>query len=165
MWIYYGDRAPNKSFEVWKVSRRAAKPGDAQRITTGGGDNPLNSPDGTTVYYSKGHGDLWSVPAGGGPPSQVFPRGVHGGWFSVTSRGIFFADLYPDAAPGLSVPRTPKPIRLLPFGSGQAIEMGRIAGEVNRETPDFTVSADGRMAWFSILETSTSQIRMLESMR
>ena len=94
----------------------------------------------------------------------MLPSGVHGGWFAVTARGIFFADLYPGGGPALSVPREAKPIRLLPYGSSQMVEVGRIEGEVARVTPDFTVSPDGRTAYFSILETSTSQIRMLENL-
>lgn len=159
-WIYYADRAPDNRLEIWKVS--AAAPGAPQRMTNGGGSDPLDSPDGKTVYFVRGHGDLWSMPAGGGSASVVLPEGVPGGWFSVTQRGIFFVDLYSGRAPALAVPRTPKTIWLLPYGAAKPVEAGRIDGEITRETPDFTVSADGLTAFFSILETSTSQIRMLE---
>lgn len=110
---------------------------------------------------TKNHGDLWSVPAAGGKAAQVLPTGVQGGWYSVIARGIFFADLYPGGGPALAVPRTPKPIRLLPYDHRRPSEVGKIEGQVIRDRPDFTVSADGRTALFSILETSTSQIRML----
>jgi hypothetical protein len=60
------------------------------------------------------------------------------------------------------VPSTPKPIWLVPAGGGKPVEVGRIEGAVTRETPDFPVSADRRTAFFSVLETSASQIRMLE---
>lgn len=160
-WIYYGDRAPDNHFEIWRIP--AASPGEPQRLTTSGGSDPTDSLDGETIYYVRGHGDLWSIPSEGGAPVQVRPTGIYGGWFSVTARGIFFADLYAAGAPALSTPKSPKPIWLLPYGAAQPVEMGKIDGEVTRETPDFTVSVDGRTALFSILETSTSQIRMLKS--
>jgi Tol biopolymer transport system component len=162
-WIYFGDRAPDNRFEIWEVS--ASAPGDPQRITHGGGTDPFDSPDGRTIYFVTGRGDLWSIPAAGGAAELVAPSGVYGGWFSVTSRGLFFADLYSGGAPGVSVPGSPKPIRLLPFGGGDALQVGKIEGGIARDTPDFTVSADGRTALFSIQEIATSQVRMLEGFR
>lgn len=160
-WIYFGDRAPDKNFDLWRVS--ASAPDDPQRITQGGASDPFDSVDGKTIYYVTGRGDLWSIPAAGGASSRVYPAGVYGGWFSVTTRGVFFADLYSGAAPGVSVPRKPKPIRMLPYGSGEPASAGLIEGEIARETPDFTVSSDGLAAFFSIQETLTSQIRMLQN--
>lgn len=160
-WIYYSDRGPDKNFDLWKIS--AAAPGDAERLTTGGGSDPLDSPDGKTIYYAKGQGGLWSLPAAGGAARQLLANGVWPGWYAVTARGIFFADLYSGGAPALAVPRTSKPIRLLPYGGEKWVEVGKIEGEVARDTPDFTVSSDGLTAIFSILETSTSQIRMLQN--
>jgi hypothetical protein len=63
------------------------------------------------------------------------------------------------------VPSSPKPIRLLPYGGGDALRVGKIEGGIARDTPDFTVSVDGRTAVFSIQEIATSQIRMLEGLR
>jgi WD40 repeat protein len=159
-WIYFGDRAPDNRFEVWKVP--TAAPGEPERVTHGSGTDPFDSPDGRTIYFARDNGGLWSIPAAGGAITPVGPQSVQGGWFSITARGLFFADLYPGGAPGVSVPSTPKPIWLLPAPGGKPVEVGRIEGAVRRETPDFTMSADGRTAFFSILDTSASQIRMLE---
>jgi hypothetical protein len=93
--------------------KTAAAPSTPEQITNGGGSDPFDSTDGKTLYYVRGQGDLWSTPAEGGKPSRVLSSGVHGGWFAVSTRGIFFADLYPGGGPALFVPRSAKPIDYL----------------------------------------------------
>jgi Tol biopolymer transport system component len=160
LWIYYSDRAADKTLQLFKIS--ASVTAGPVQLTSGGGFGPIDSPDGQTIYYTRGQSELWSIPAGGGEPARVLSSGVTGGWWGVSGRGIFFVDLYPGGAPGLFVANAPKPIYLLPHGSEHPIEVGRIEHEIARETPDFAVSADGRSLLVSILETSSTQIRLLQ---
>jgi Tol biopolymer transport system component len=160
-WIYYSEEGPDGHMQIWKIG--SGEPRDPVRMTTGGGFDAFDSPDGTAIYYTQGQ-ELWSIPASGGTPTRVLSRGISPGWWAVSSRGIFFVDLYAGGSPGLQVPLVSKPIYLLEPNSPQPVEVGRIDGETWRDLPDFTVSPDGWTVLFSVFETSTTQIRLLEGM-
>ena len=46
-WIYYGSNASGRS-EIWKIPAAGGTP---VRLTTDGGFEPRESPDGRTIYY------------------------------------------------------------------------------------------------------------------
>jgi Tol biopolymer transport system component len=70
-WIYFGSSRAGVPADVWRIP---AAGGDVIRITDNGGSNPLESPDGKTLYYRKLIGAsaaLFARPVAGGPERQV----------------------------------------------------------------------------------------------
>ena len=66
--------------------------GPAIQLTQGGGQNPVESPDGRTVYYLRGQGEsgLWQVSPEGGEETQVFAAPVAPWNWAAVGRGIYF---------------------------------------------------------------------------
>ncbi|MCC6391518.1 MAG: PD40 domain-containing protein [Bryobacterales bacterium] len=99
-WIYFtSDRTGQP--QVWRMP---AEGGDALQITKGGGNEPLESPDGKTLYYSKDNvpESIWKVPVGGGEETRILDA-VKPFSFTVTGRGIYFVKPPDDATGGLSI--------------------------------------------------------------
>jgi hypothetical protein len=73
---------------VWKVS---AEGGKAVQVTRNGGGPAFESPDGKSIYYTKGDnsGPLWKMPVSGGEESQVLSA-VGSRDFFVVKEGIYF---------------------------------------------------------------------------
>jgi len=72
-----------------------AEGGTQVQVTRSGGWNPVFSPDGKFVYYSKGPGPsgLWRVPAEGGEETPVLHNyDGSGGVWAVADHGIYFAE-------------------------------------------------------------------------
>lgn len=157
-WIYYssGDAAGVK--QIWKISSGPER--RRQQVTSDGGFGATESPDGQTLFYTRGR-ELRSMPAGGGASSLVSKRAIADGWWGLAADGLYFADLYGGDS-GAVVRSGPKAIYFLNLQSGAATKIADIVGEVNRPTPDFCVSADGRTILYSILEIATSQVQMIE---
>jgi Tol biopolymer transport system component len=72
-WIYFTSNRTGEN-QIWKMP---ADGGEAIRVTQDGGVEAFESPDGTSVYYTKEGdktrdvGSLWKVPVGGGKEVQV----------------------------------------------------------------------------------------------
>jgi Tol biopolymer transport system component len=75
-------------YEVWKV---AAPGGEPVQVTHDGGFVAVESPDGRYLYYSqtRNYGPVFRMPLAGGPSEEVIPD-IHGLFFTVTERGIYF---------------------------------------------------------------------------
>jgi Tol biopolymer transport system component len=131
-WIYYGsDRGGD-----WQVWRIPAAGGQPVQVTRQGGREAYESPDGKSVYYTKGMGSgywrepggtsnippvgggpalggmapretgLWKAPAAGGTENRVTEREPMSGFWCMMNRGVFLYFSYYDLAAG----------RLVPFG-------------------------------------------------
>src|SRR5262249_3289623 len=76
-----------------------AQGGPARQVTTGGGREAHESPDGRFVYYHKRDTPgVWRVPAGGGEERLIVNRGLQGHW-AVADKGIYIFDPGPAALP------------------------------------------------------------------
>ncbi len=75
-------------YEVWKVAASGGKP---VQITHDGGFVAVESADGRYLYYSqtRNYGPVFRMPLAGGPSEEVIPE-IHGLFFTVTPRGIYF---------------------------------------------------------------------------
>ena len=79
--------------EVWKVP---AGGGKEIRVTRNGGETALESPDGKSIYYTKGSysavrdasAGLWKMPLNGGEESQVLTSVVAMDGFFLVKEGI-----------------------------------------------------------------------------
>jgi Tol biopolymer transport system component len=92
-WIYFSSIRSGE-WEVWKMP---AEGGEATRLTWGEGGIPLESPDGTAVYYARlsAKEGIWKVPAQGGEAVRITGPLSDQASFAVVDEGIFYA-----AAPG-----------------------------------------------------------------
>lgn len=164
-WIYFGDVDPQKpdiDWQVWKISTSPDR--IIQRVTTDGGFEAYESFDGKTLFYTHGN-ELRRMSVNGGPSSLVTNRSVKHGWWGVAKDGIYFVDLFPNDPTRKTVSPGPKPVYRLNPNTGGIAEIGAITGKVNEATPDFCVSPDGKVLLYSLLEVSTSQIRMIAGLR
>lgn len=157
-WIYYGDNDRSGARQVWKIS--TAPDRAIVQMTHDGGFEAFESSDGRTLYYTRGS-ELRAMPASGGPWTLVTSQPVRHGWWSVSQNGIYFARL---PEPKSEIYDEPFPVLALNPQTGKIRQIASVNGPVNRSTPDFTTSADGRALYYCLLEISTSQIRMLEAM-
>ncbi len=93
-WVYFTSKRTGR-YEVWKVS---AGGGKAVPVTRNGGGTAFESPDGKSIYYTKGDfsGSLWKMPVSGGEESQVLPSVVNRALsFSSTRGSISFRSRAP----------------------------------------------------------------------
>jgi Tol biopolymer transport system component/predicted Ser/Thr protein kinase len=89
-WIYFTSNRTGRN-EVWKMP---AAGGAAIQLTRGGGRNPVESPDGRTVYY-RGESGLRQVSTEGGEETQVSGVPVGLGNWAVVERGIYLLNRQP----------------------------------------------------------------------
>jgi Tol biopolymer transport system component/DNA-binding winged helix-turn-helix (wHTH) protein len=87
-WIYFASQRTG-SYQIWKMPSAGGAP---LQITHQGGFRAQESPNGRTLYYSKGNHNtaIWQVNPNGGEEVQVVSSLVDWHRFAVTSRGIYY---------------------------------------------------------------------------
>jgi Tol biopolymer transport system component len=140
-------------WETWKVS---AGGGEAVQVTRNGGGTAFESPDGKSIYYTKGEmmsGPLWKMPVSGGEEGQVVPSMV---WraFSLVNDGIYF--IAEPNADGKSS------IQFLSFATGKVKTVARMSGT---SSEGLSVSPDGRFLLFSQFDEPGSDLMLVENFR
>ena len=85
--VYYASRKTGR-LEIWKSP---VDGGEAVQVTRGSGFVASESPDGKTLYFTKGGSDagLWSMSVTGGDEKKIIEAPVGRNW-SVTGRGIYY---------------------------------------------------------------------------
>jgi hypothetical protein len=157
-WIYFGEKDAAEVFQVFKIS--TTDPKQRVQVTKDGAFEAFESADGNILYYVHDE-QLRRMPADGGAWAAVTDRRVNMGWWSVAKNGVYFVDMTSTRRFG-RVDRGEKPILFLEPATGAIRRVGSIAGDVKTALPDFCVSPDGKALYYSVLEVSVSQIRMLE---
>jgi dipeptidyl aminopeptidase/acylaminoacyl peptidase len=157
-WIYFGDADAARDKQIFRMSAR--DPERRVQMTHDGAFEGFESADGKSLFYLHGH-ELRRMPAGGGEPSPVTDRMLAMGLWSVAENGVYFVDLASARTSG-NLARGEKPVQLLDPASGAVRRVGAIGGDMFMNLPDFSVSPDGKALYYSILEVSVSQIRMIE---
>ena len=116
-WIYFGSHRTGD----WQIWRTPSVGGTPERITRGGGLEPIVSPDGR-IYYAKAAPEqgIWEVR--GGEEVQIVPRGRQLS-FGVAENGIFMMD--PSAKPQATV-------EMFSFASRQIVPVARLPAGVRR---------------------------------
>ena len=86
-YVYYASRKTGR-LEIWKSS---VDGGEAVQVTRGGGFVASESPDGNSLYFTKGGNDvgLWSMGVGGSDEKKIIEAPVGRNW-SVTVNGIYY---------------------------------------------------------------------------
>jgi hypothetical protein len=135
---------------VWKVP---AGGGAAIQVTTNGGETAFESPDGTSIYYTKAYHSsaLWKMPVSGGEESHVLSSVVFRA-FSLVNEGIY---LIP--APGTD--RKPS-IQSLSFHTAKVKTVCPISGS---PSSGLSVSRDGRFLLFSEVDELGSDLMLEEN--
>jgi len=150
-WIYFASERSGR-FEVWKVP---AGGGKAVQMTRNGGGPAFQSPDGRSIYYTKGdwQGGLWKMPVTGGEESQVLPSVVMRA-FSLVNDGIYF--IPERGADGKHS------IQFLSFATGKVKTVAPISRPL---LEGLCVSPDGRSLLFSQVDEAVSDLMLVENFR
>ena len=154
--IYFASNRTGR-LEVWKMP---AGGGKEIQVTRNGGETALESPDGKSIYYTKGGysrvretgAGLWKMPLSGGEESQVLPSVV---WdaFSLVKEGIYFI-------PG--PPYTKSSIQFLSFVTGKVKTVAPMSAS---QFTGLSVSPDGRSLLFSQIDEIVSDLKLVENFR
>jgi hypothetical protein len=160
-WIYFGDKNAKGGADIWKVSTTDST--RREQVTHDGGFEAYESSDGKILYYAA-DGAIQQMPVAGGPSSVVnIGLNVSHGWWGVAGGGIYFVDvLSPQTHTISGILKGPKAVYFFDPQSGNRRQVASIAGDLVPVTPDFCVSSDGSAIYYSLLEVSVSQIRMIE---
>ena len=97
-WVYFGSTRSGMN-QIWKMTPEGS---NLQQVTRNGGTESFESPDGKTLFYTKGgfaDPGLWSMPVDGGE-ERVLPQlsSVVSGCWAIADRGLYFVD-FPGALP------------------------------------------------------------------
>ena len=154
--VYYASKKSGR-LEIWKSP---VSGGEAVQVTRGGGFIASESPDGKTLYFTKGGNDvgLWSMSIDGGGDRKIIEAPVGRNW-SVSGSGIYYvlnptADNEPymlyfhDIASG----RTARPIPLQ--GTSRSLPMNVV-----------TVSPDARWMVWAQRDQLDYDVMLLENFR
>jgi hypothetical protein len=155
-WIYFQSMRSGQS-QVWRMP---AEGGEATQITISGGDMPIESLDGTGLYYLRWRGvtecAIWKVPIEGGHPVRIAGP-LHPPWpsaYAVTRDGIYYT-----APPHSGDQRF---IRFYSFASRQT----RPIAVTNRPLGlGITISPDGRQLVFDQTDHVDSDLVLIENFR
>ncbi len=173
-WIYFYSNRTGRP-EIWKIP---AEGGEEIQVTTDGGHESFESPDGKFLYYEDyGVKGLRSVATADSPAVRegtVVLSTVRPGYWAVAEKGIYFVELDDkSAAPqvayyyfnvGTAV-SIPPPIKFYDFRTRKITQIGAIEKGVIRSYPGFSVTWDGRyMAW-SQVDQGESDLMMIENFR
>jgi Tol biopolymer transport system component len=152
-WIYFGSNRSG-SLQIWKMP---AEGGQLTQVTSQGGFEGLESPDGKFFYYAKGRRlpGIWRIPVEGGTETPVLDHHQAGFWrvWTVTEQGIYFATAENPSRPL---------IEFFSFATGQVTQIAAL------EKPFYlglSVSPDGRWLIYSQLDQSGSDIMLMENFR
>jgi Tol biopolymer transport system component len=156
-WIYFASNRTGR-MEVWKVP---AGGGKEIQVTRNGGETALESPDGKSIYYTKGSyaavrdasAGLWKMPLNGGEESQVLKSVVAMDGFFLVKEGIYFI-------PGTF--GTKSSVQFLSFVTGKVKTVSPISGGT---LGSLSVSPDGRTLLFSQLDDVVSDLMLVENFR
>jgi len=154
-WVYFGSTRSG-GMQVWKAPITG---GPAVQVTRQGGFESYESPDGKSLYYTKGRGvpGIWRVPIEGGKETLVVDHHKAGLWryWRVVDQGIYFATTT-TAGPAL---------KFFSFASGRVSEIARLTKGPERNIPGMAVSPDGRSILYVQADRSGSDLMMVEDFR
>jgi len=148
-WIYFASDRSGRP-QLWKMP---AKGGDAVQITKEGGFEPLESPDGKTLYYLKDGMplSLWKAPVGGGEEIKILDNLRESSW-AVTGKGIYFERSL--GANGRSS------IQFMDFKTGTS----RVIKVIEKPLSyGLTVSPDDRTLLYTPVENRGSDLMLVEN--
>jgi Tol biopolymer transport system component/tRNA A-37 threonylcarbamoyl transferase component Bud32 len=160
-WIYFSSSRTGR-FEIWRIP---AGGGEAVPITDRGGSNPLVSPDGKTLYYTRSDSPSSSLQTlfgrlvAGGPEQQILSSisGSQHAYFPVDD-GIYYVGLPDEKRP------TTREIRFFRFATRKSETVTPF--ETAGSGASLTVSPDRKTIVYSALPVSAgSDLMLIENFR
>jgi Tol biopolymer transport system component/DNA-binding winged helix-turn-helix (wHTH) protein len=154
-WIYFASDRTGGSYEVWKMPSTG---GSAVQVTRHGGFAAFESPDGRFLYYAKGLTvpGLWRIPTGGGEEIELLGSLEAGYWgyWAVVENGVYYLDT------------TTKPgIAFFDITTHRITRVFDLENRPAREDPGLAVSPDKRTILYTQLDSSNSDILLVENFR
>jgi hypothetical protein len=159
-WIYFTSTRGGATPDIWRVS---ADGGPATRMTSNGGFDPQESPDGRDLFYLDRHpaglaiggsARLMRVSVGGGQAELVLERVLPFLW-AVTDTGIVFITREPDF----------DAVDVYRFSDRRVSRVGRLGFRIPGNYTHLSVSRDGRWALATKMERFDSDLMLLENFR
>jgi Tol biopolymer transport system component len=163
-WIYFASNRKG-NFQIYKVSAFAGESPSSPpvQVTTGGGFNAVESPDGKYLYFAKGRskGGLWRRPLGQpgtGTEEPVLDSLKYYGWWALGPSGIFFLERE-DESPNAEVH-----LKLLEVPSRRVTDLRTLAYPIWRAwTAAITISPDERHVVFEQGDNWNSNIVLIDN--
>jgi Tol biopolymer transport system component len=157
-WIYFASTRAGVIPDIWRV---ASNGGEPIRVTSSGGFEPRESPDGQYLYYLDRHpggapteARLMRVPLVGGHEEPVLEH-VRPFLWSVTHSGITFVRREPDF----------EAIEAYRSSDGRITHIGRLGFRIPRRYTHMTVSRDGRWGLATKMERFDSDLMRFDNFR
>jgi len=154
-----------------------AEGGAAVQLTTGGGHESFESPDGRLLYYEDyGKKGLRSIPIetySGPREGNVVLPSVRPGFWAVADKGIYFVEFDDRYAASqfiqyafvVGTTGSSLPIKFYDFQSRKITQIGAIEKGVYRDNPGFSVTWDGHTVAWSQIDRGESDLMMVENFR
>jgi hypothetical protein len=165
LWIYFrSDRSGVQ--QIWKAP---ANGGAAVQLTRGGGFEAFESLDRSLVYYVKSRDDpgLWTIPLSGGPETAVLPH-VRAGYWALCDTGVYsFAPHVLSDIRFITEAKssTGGSIQFFSFATRRSRSVGAIEKPLPWRTPGLTVSRDCRQIMWSQIDSTESDLMLVENFR
>jgi hypothetical protein len=145
------------SHQIWRMP---AAGGEAIQVTSQGGVESMESPDGQFLYYVKTRNapGIWRRPVAGGEERFVLDHHGAGFWryWAVVEQGIYFA----------TAERPEQPlIEFYSFATGKVTMVAVLEKGLDQGMSGLAVSADGRRLIWSQVDHDSSDIMLLENFR
>ena len=155
-WIYFGSNRSGRP-EVW---RAPAAGGDAEQVTTTGGESAFESRDGQTLYYLRSIGGartLFSMPL---PRGTEQPLGIQVSFWNYVpaERGLYYMTL----GQGQRAPFTYE-VRHFDSATGQSRMVHRV--RLAQVDPGLTVTPDGKTVVIQGVVVVTQDLVRIENFR
>ena len=151
-WIYFYSTRSG----FMDIFRMPAEGGVAEQVTTGGGHECFESPDGKLLYYQVGYSGLRSIATGQAGPTQgpVFLSTLWHSWWAVAEKGIYFVGFNENNS-SIRGPllftrwvaesfKVSHPIQFYDFETRKVNQIGLIAKELVQPVPGLSVTSDGQ---------------------
>jgi len=157
-WIYFTSR-DSGSREIWGMP---ATGGAASQLTHGGAFEARPSPDGRTIYYTKGTSAgccaVWCIPVGGGPElpvPELAQFSIDRSW-GVIPEGIYFIARQNQGQ---------QSVRFFSFATRQVVEIQRLGKDPVWGFPAVALSSDGRRLLTVQTDREVNDLMMITNFR
>ncbi len=151
-WVYFCSNRSGRR-EIYKLP---AEGGQAAQVTTQGGFECFESPDGQFLYYTRRSYDttLWRRPAMGGEETLAFnsDRTIFFRHWFLANQGIYFAS-------------SETAIEFFNPATGKTTPVATIEKRLTRGVPGIAVSPDGRWMLYTQVEQQGSDLMLMENFR
>jgi len=155
-WIYFGSNRSGR-YEIWSAP---AEGGAATQVTHDGGLEAFSSPDGRSLFYTKGGpvSTLWKQPLPGGAEEAVLDDMRNGMWGFAGNDLYWLAPASSDSVATISV---------LHLSTGRREELYRFPKDLPLVTyaNPFAVSPDARSFLINLIDRGDRDLMLVENFR